>query len=195
MTTNIDRRRLLPSLFPAPKEYLFVAGLAGAARDLAALTNDAPNLFALGGVMGSAAMIGLGMALAAQDRKVAVVTGDGELQMNIGALITIADANPKNLTIVCVDNERHGETGGQLGHTGRKARLEAIASGAGFQSTLAISGMDQISKAAEFIVATDGPRFLSVKVLNTEPSSFKRQMDPAGVRYRFKTAFALKGSS
>src|SRR5258708_37068456 len=116
MATNIDRRNLLPLLFPSASKFLYVSGLAGAARDLAALTNDGPNLFALGGVMGSATMIGLGMAIGAPRRNIAVVTGDGELQMNIGALITVANVSPQNLTIVCLDNEQHGETGGQAGH-------------------------------------------------------------------------------
>jgi phosphonopyruvate decarboxylase len=192
---SIDRRKLLPLLFPSPENFLFVSGLAGAARDLAALTNDGPNLFALGGVMGSSAMIGLGIAIGAPDRNVAVVTGDGELQMNIGALITVANANPPNLTIVCVDNERHGETGGQAGHTGRRTRLDLIASGAGFQSTLAISQSDEAARAAEFIRSATGPRFLTAKVLNTDPSSYKRLMDPAACRYRFKAAFAAQGTT
>jgi len=188
--TDIDRRRLLPGLFANPREFLFVAGLAGAARDAAMLTNDGGNLFALGGVMGAATMIGLGMALAAPDRKVAVVTGDGELVMNIGSLITIAAAAPANLTIVCIDNERHGETGNQRSHTERTASIEHIAKSAGVTSTLTIASSDEIGKAARFIEDTRGPRLLVAKVIDTEPSAFKRLMDPAACRYRFKAAFA-----
>ena len=40
-----------------------------------------------------------------------VVTGDGELLMNLGALATIAVLNPPNLSILCVDNGHYGETG------------------------------------------------------------------------------------
>ena len=40
--------------------------------------------------MGAACMIGLGLALARPDKRVLVVTGDGELLMNLGALATIA---------------------------------------------------------------------------------------------------------
>ena len=38
--STIDRRELLPQLFPAPQDYLMVSGLAGASRDAAALTGD-----------------------------------------------------------------------------------------------------------------------------------------------------------
>jgi phosphonopyruvate decarboxylase len=189
VNTDIDRRQLLPVLFPKPDDYLFVSGLAGSARDLAALTKDGPNLFALGGVMGAAATIGLGIAMAAPDRNVVVVTGDGELQMNIGSLITIASAAPLNLTIVCIDNERHGETGNQPGHTARKTALELIAKGAGIASAMTVNQAGKLAGAADFIRRQVGPRFLAVKVLDTDPSPYKRLMDPSACRYRFKTAF------
>jgi thiamine pyrophosphate-dependent acetolactate synthase large subunit-like protein len=190
-TSKIDRRDLLPVLFPSHAEYLFVSGLAGSARDLAALTRDGPHLFALGGAMGAAATIGLGMAMAAPDRKVVVVTGDGELQMNVGSLITIANAAPPNLTVICIDNERHGETGNQPGNTSRATDLAAIAKGAGFQFVMTVADSDQLLAGAHFVHQESGPRFLVVKVLATEPSVYKRLMDPAECRYRFKAAFAI----
>src|SRR5882757_5121083 len=147
MSAKIDRRLLLGRLFAAPDDYLYVSGLAGSARDLAALTKDSPALFALGGVMGAASMIGLGMALAAPDRQIVVVTGDGELQMNVGSLISIASVEPENLTIVCVDNERHGETGNQIGHTGRRTDLGTLARGAGLGSVLTIAQEQEIPVA------------------------------------------------
>jgi thiamine pyrophosphate-dependent acetolactate synthase large subunit-like protein len=189
MSAKIDRRLLLGRLFAAPDDYLYVSGLAGSARDLAALTNDGPALFALGGVMGAASMIGLGMALAAPARKIAVVTGDGELQMNVGSLITIASAAPDNLTIICVDNECHGETGNQVGHTGRRTDLGTLARGAGLASVMMIAREQEIPVAAKFIEEAPGPRLVLVKVADTEPTPFKRLMDPPACRYRFKAAF------
>ena len=44
---SLDRRELLPALFPDPSEYLIVSGLAGAARDAAALTSEADNLYTI----------------------------------------------------------------------------------------------------------------------------------------------------
>lgn len=62
--------------------------------------------------MGGAAMVGLGLALAQPDKPVLVITGDGEMMMGLGALATIGSRQPSNLTIVIIDNERFGETGG-----------------------------------------------------------------------------------
>lgn len=58
-----------------------------------------------------AALIGLGLALAQPKRKVLVITGDGEMLMNLGSLATIAVEAPPNLTVAVLDNERFGETG------------------------------------------------------------------------------------
>lgn len=186
---EIDRRDLLPQLFPNPQDWLFVSGLAGASKDTAALTGDGPNLYSMAGTMGAAVPMGLGVALSAPDRKVAVITGDGELLMGLGALITVASAAPKNLTIICIDNSMHGETGGQQGHTGSTADLEQIAKGSGIASTLTISRNDETASAGEFVVSAPGPRFLIARVLPTPPSAFKRNMDMAACRVRFRQNF------
>ena len=115
--SNLDRREVLPELFPDPSQYLMVSGLAGSSRDAAALTADGDNLYTMAGAMGAAVSMGLGIALSAPNEKVAVITGDGELLMNVGALATVASVQPENLSIVCIDNGLHGETGGQPGHT------------------------------------------------------------------------------
>jgi phosphonopyruvate decarboxylase len=189
---NIDRRELLPHLFPDPEQWLFVSGLAGASRDAAALTGDGSNLYTMAGTMGAAVPMGLGIALSAPGRKIAVINGDGEMLMGIGSLVTVAAAQPQNLTIVCEDNAMHGETGAQRGHTAGATDLEIIAQGAGISSTLTISEPDQIADAAAFIAETPGPRFLVVRVLPTPPSDFKRDMDMAVCRVRFRQAFLAR---
>ena len=189
---TIDRREILGALFPSPSEWLFVSGLAGASKDTAALTGDGPNLFSMAGAMGAAVPMGLGMALSDTAAKVAVVTGDGELLMGIGALVTVASAAPSNLTIICLDNARHGETGGQSGHTAGGADLAAMARGAGLQSVLTISDSGAVENAARFLVEAPGPRLIVVRVAATPPTAFKRDMDLAACRVRFRDRY-LKG--
>ncbi len=109
MDATIDRRNLMPHLFPEPEKYLLVTGLAGAAKDMAAYTKEADNLITLGGAMGGAVPMALGVALSAPDERVVCITGDGELIMSLGALATVASVMPENLSIVCVDNGQHGE--------------------------------------------------------------------------------------
>jgi phosphonopyruvate decarboxylase len=109
----LDRRNAAPALIGPHQDFLIVSGLAGTSRDVATLTQDAAHAYTMAGAMGGACMIGLGLALAHPDKRILVVTGDGELLMNIGALTTIALMNPPNLAIICVNNGHYGETGYQ----------------------------------------------------------------------------------
>jgi phosphonopyruvate decarboxylase len=186
---TLDRRDALSRLFPAPEDYLLVSGLAGSARDAAALTGDGDNLFTMAGTMGAAVSMGLGVALSAPEAKVAVITGDGELLMNLGALATVASMAPDNLTIVCIDNGCHGETGGQPGHTARRTDLAIMAEGAGLASTMTIAGPDELGAGAAFLIEAPAPRFLLVRVIEGPPADYKRDMDPAARRLRLRNAY------
>ncbi len=192
---SLDRRELLPALFPDPSEYLIVSGLAGASRDAAALTGEADNLFTMAGAMGAAVSIGLGMALCAPNRQIAVITGDGELMMNIGGLATVASAAPQNLSIVCIDNGQHGETGGQKGHTAELTNLELMAKGAGISATLTVSRPEELEAAARFLSESQAPRFLWARVLPGPPSDWKRNLNLADCRTRFRDAVLRSSGS
>src|ERR1700730_2859041 len=120
----LDRREAVPALLGRHEDFLIVTGLAGTARDIAALTKDGEHTFTMAGAMGAACAMGLGLALARPDKRVLVITGDGELLMNVGGLATIAVMNPANLAIVCVDYGHYGETGYQKSHTSLGVDLE-----------------------------------------------------------------------
>lgn len=185
---SLDRRDFLPKIFPDQDKYLFVSGLAGASRDASALTSEGDNIFTMGGAMGAAVPIGLGMALSAPERRIAVITGDGELMMNIGCLATVAEAAPSNLSIVCIDNGQHGETGRQKSHTAGRANLELMARGAGLESILTISRPADLEAAANFMAEAPGPRFLWARVLPGPPSDWKRNWYLADCRTKFRNA-------
>src|ERR1700730_5528125 len=78
----LARRQAFPALIGRHDDFLIVSGLAGTSRDVAALTEDGVHTYTMAGAMGGACMIGLGLALARPDKRVLVVTGDGELLMN-----------------------------------------------------------------------------------------------------------------
>lgn len=189
---TLDRKGVLPKLFPNPEDYLLVSGLAGAAKDTADYTKESDNLLALGGAMGAAVSMGLGVALSAPKEQVAVITGDGELMMNVGALATVASMMPDNLTIVCIDNAMHGETGGQPGHTARRTNLALMAEGAGIPSTMTIQSADQLEDAYRFLQDSPAPRFLWVRVTPAPPSSYKRNWDLVEARLKFRNAYRAK---
>src|SRR5438094_5428581 len=175
----LDRRDAVPKLIGRHDDFLFVTGLAGTSRDIAALTKDGAHIYSMAGAMGGACMMGLGLALARRDRRVLVVTGDGELLMNLGALATIAVMNPPNLAIVCVDNGHYGETGYQQSHTSLGVDLEKIAAGAGIQLTRTIEAADDLAAGGRLIREANATTFVLLRVTPTEPPRFKRVIDPA----------------
>src|SRR4051812_11636823 len=178
----LDRREALPALIGRHADFLIVAGLAGTPRDIAALTQNAANGFAMGGAMGAACMMGLGLALARRDRRVLVVTGDGELLMNVGALATIAVMNPPNLAILCVDNGHYGETGWQKSHTSLGVDLEKMAAGAGIAHTATVAKEADIPAGARLLRDTNGSAFVNLRVKPGEPAPFCRNFDPSLLR-------------
>ncbi|WP_422368647.1 thiamine pyrophosphate-dependent enzyme [Pelagibius sp.] len=186
---TLDRRKVLPQLFPTTDGYLFISGLAGPARDAAALTGDSDKLFTMAGTMGAAVSMGLGVALSAPESRVAVITGDGELLMNVGSLATVASLQPENLSIVVIDNGCHGETGGQPGHTARRTDLAKMAEAAGIASAKTIASPDELADGARFLQESAGARILVARVLHGPPSDFGRNLDPTACRLRFRNSY------
>ena len=184
----LDRCDVVPALIGRHEDFLIVSGLAGTSRDVAALTQDGAHTYTMAGAMGGACMIGLGLALARPDKRVLVVTGDGELLMNIGALSTIAVLNPANLAIICVDNGHYGETGYQKSHTSLGVDLEKIALGSGIKATRTISADEEVADGARLLRQGNGTAFVVLRVKPTDPPAFKRNMDPSARRNRFRGA-------
>ena len=184
----LDRCDAVPAVIGRHEDFLIVSGLAGTSRDVAALTQDGAHTYTMAGAMGGACMIGLGLALARPDKRVLVVTSDGELLMNIGALSTIAVLNPANLAIICVDNGHYGETGYQKSHTSLGVDLEKIALGSGIKATRTISADEEVADGARLLRQGNGTAFVVLRVKPTDPPAFKRNMDPSARRNRFRGA-------
>jgi thiamine pyrophosphate-dependent acetolactate synthase large subunit-like protein len=160
----LDRRQVVNTLLADRKDALVVAGLGASTYDLAAAGDHARNLY-LWGAMGGAVMIGLGLALAQPKLPVVVVTGDGEMLMGMGSLATAGLQKPKNLTILVLDNEAYGETGGQVSHTSASADLVGVACACGIPDSKEISTLGEIEAFAKLMQdVTSGPRFANVKI-------------------------------
>ena len=185
---TLDRRQAVPALIPNPHDFLVIGGLAGAAQELTALTDDGANVYGLGGAMGAALGMGLGLALAQPGRRVLAITGDGELLMSLGTLATVAVLNPPNLRIVCVDNGHYGETGNQDSHTGLGVQLDRIAAGAGIAAVHTIQTDADMAEGRRLLEAPSGLCFILLRVKDGPALKIARSLDPAYTRNRFRMA-------
>ena len=160
----LERRSVVSSLLAERKDAIVVGGLGASTYDIAA-AGDHDRNFYLWGAMGGAVMIGLGLALAQPNLPVVVITGDGEMLMGMGSLATVGLQKPKNLTIVVLDNEVYGETGGQASHTAATVDLVGVARACGISDARAIATMTDIEAFAAGVQdIASGPRFASVNI-------------------------------
>ncbi len=188
---SLDRRAAMASLMEGRDDNLLVVpGLGSTTWDLAAAGDD-PRNFYLWGAMGGAAMIGLGLALAQPGKRVAVITGDGEMLMGLGALATIGVQQPDNLAVIVFDNGLYGETGGQPSHTQSGVDLVATARACGFSDCHDIADEEGLRTLATRLKNRGGLLFARVKIAAEEPPRVLPLRDGVEIKRRFRAALGF----
>jgi thiamine pyrophosphate-dependent acetolactate synthase large subunit-like protein len=187
----LDRRAVVARLLADRGDLLVVTGLGSASYDVMAAGDHDANYY-LWAAMGSAAMVGLGLAAAQPQKSVLVVTGDGEMLMGLGSLATIALRRPRNLTVAVLDNGHYGETGMQVSHSGRGIGLDRIAAACGFAWTAEIREMDGVDALRERLSTRAGPALAAIKVRADEPPRVLPPRDGVHVKNRFRAALGFR---
>lgn len=188
---SLSRREAVAALLSRRGDALVVTGLGSPTYDVHA-AGDRDDNYYLWGAMGGAALVGLGLALAQPQRRVLVITGDGEQLMALGGLATIATAKPRNLSIVVIDNEHYGETGMQASHTGKGIDLAAIAAANGFAAADTARTMAEVDTlGATLAKVADGPRLFVIKVAADSPPRSMPSRDAVFIKNRFRAHLGL----
>ncbi len=187
MSVKLNRRDVAAALLADRGTLLVIAGLGSTAWDCTA-AGDHPLTFPLWGAMGQAAMMGLGLALAQPERRVLVITGDGEMLMGLGSLATIGVQKPENLSVVVIDNERYGETGMQQTHTAHGVDLAAVARACGFTHAETVTATQGLAPLRRAIHERPGPNFAAVKVAAEKIPLVVPPRDGALLKARFRRA-------
>ncbi len=182
---SIDRRAAVAALLRDRGTMLAVSGLGSPSYDLHAAGDSDANFY-LWGAMGSAALVGLGLARAQPNRTILVVTGDGEQLMGLGGFATIAVAAPRNLVIVVIDNGHFGETGMQLSHTGRGVELAAVAAACGIEARTVSDPNEVEAVRAALHAPFEAPRLFVLKVKAENLPRSLPPRDAVEVKNRFR---------
>lgn len=141
--------------------------------------NEIPDHLEIVGAMGSASSIALGIALAQPSRTVIVVDGDGSLLMQLGSLVTIAGAAPRNLYHFVFENGVYETSGNQPLPGEGRFDLRRMADAAGYRHTSAYSDAAAFASELPELLARPGPAFISVR---TEPEEGYLVRSSAGTR-------------
>ena len=191
-TALLDRRDAMRVLLEERGDLLLVTGLGSTTYDAAAAGDDDRNFY-LWGAMGGAAMVGLGLAVAQPERRVLVVTGDGEMLMGLGALATIGVQRPPNLAIAVFDNGRYAETGMQPSHTDAGVSLCGVARACGIAAAFEIGNMAALEDFARRIHGAEETLFARIAIRADEPPRVLPSRDGVYLKNRFRRALSLDG--
>jgi thiamine pyrophosphate-dependent acetolactate synthase large subunit-like protein len=133
------------------------------AHDWIAIAPRDLNYFSTG-AMGLASSHALGLALGCPERRVVVLDGDGSLCMNLGTLITIAAAGPRNL-IHCVSHNGTYEANGGHPLPSRKVDFAGLARAAGYKHACTISDVAAFEAQIGGLLTMEGPVFVELMVV------------------------------
>ncbi|WP_287584839.1 thiamine pyrophosphate-dependent enzyme [Candidatus Borrarchaeum sp.] len=141
----------------------------------------------LRGSMGLPMAVGLGLAISQPDRKVIVITGDGNFLMGLGSMSTVSSLKPSNLKILIIDNELYATTGGQP-TVSSVINYETMIRGIGVETTVSIQSNDNktvIQEKLNWLLKGNGLQILHVKVQPGDPPFENIPWHPKKIKNEF----------
>lgn len=166
-----------------------VISTMGSAREWMALGTHPLDFIYAPSAMGQAPLLGLGIALARPDQQVIVTNGDGCMLMNLGSLVTITAAAPRNFVLIVCDNSVYEVTGQQLTAASEPGRPDAapvnfcqIARGCGFREVHEFDRLEDWHGAIDLVLAAQGPTFVSLRVEPVPGGAVPKSPAPAPQR-------------
>lgn len=172
--TRYEAVKLLASM---ADDNVIITNLGIPAKELYEIKDRELNFY-MTGSMGLASSIGLGLAIASK-RHIYVIDGDGSLLMNPNALIAIGAYNPRNLSVIAIDNAAYGSTGNQETCTRTQIDLELLAKASGIKDTVKIHTdwelKDALLRKAGFIHAIVRPANMKCKEIPLSAKEIKQR--------------------
>lgn len=147
-----------------------VVATYSSAVDWLELGERALNYFSVG-AMGLDSSHALGLALGRPDKRIICLQGDGSLLMNLGSLVTIAAAAPKNLVHFVVQNGTY-EANGSHPIPNAKVDFTAMARSSGYAHVHDFSDLANFAQQAAHVLAQEGPVFATLRVERSKPLSY-----------------------
>jgi len=131
--------------------------------------------------MGGHASFALGLALALPRERIVLFDSDGDIQMGMGILATIAEQQPRNFYHFMLDNECYATTGGQPVPNATTIAYDAVARACGYPRVHAWDNLETFSINIERVLSGPGPVFAWLKV---RPEV---ENQPIGARAKWRT--------
>jgi sulfopyruvate decarboxylase subunit beta len=150
-----------------------------------------PLNYIMVGAMGLGSSHALGLALGRPDKRVIVLDGDGSLLMNLGSLVTVAEAAPKNFFHFVIENGTYEANGAHPIPGRNRVDFAGLAKSAGYRACATFDDLAGFEAGATSLLMQAGPVFATLKVEpGPEPTFDYGYMHGQGVRQAFKAALA-----
>ena len=159
-------------------------------RELFNLHHSDHNFYVLGS-MGLPSSIGLGLTIARPDKKIIVVTGDGNQLMSLGTMVTIGKLSPRNFIEIVLDNECYETTGGQ-GTSSSAARFDKLALSSSFRRTIYALSLREFLEALAECTRCEGPILVHAKIEKGDATPPRAKIDPVKTKTEFMRALGSK---
>ena len=183
------RYDVLKKIIPIIKNHFVVCNIGLPSQELYYL-DDQPTNFYMLGTMGLASSIGLGLAIA-QEQKIISIDGDGSVLTNFGTLPTIANNIANNFILLIIDNGSYGSTGDQPTYAGKKTSLSEVARACGCENVVECSSEDTAKVLKKAITSNQ----MTIIVSKCQSGNVKVpviDIDPVVIKHRFMTELIRK---
>ncbi|MGD8190855.1 phosphonopyruvate decarboxylase [Brevibacillus ginsengisoli] len=158
--TRYEALSVINALKDSQTVQLATTGKTG--RELYEIEDAVNNLYMVGS-MGCVSSLGLGLALAAKDKQIVIIDGDGSLLMRMGSLATNGYYSPDNMLHILLDNNVHDSTGGQS-TVSNIVHFVEIAAACGYVKSIYIHSLEELKEAIRAWKQTQGLTFLYLKI-------------------------------
>jgi thiamine pyrophosphate-dependent acetolactate synthase large subunit-like protein len=162
---------------------LVVTTLGATAHEWGNLSGRDADLYLMG--MGLVTATGLGLAMALPRRRVLVLDSDGSLLMCPSVFSALAGKKPKNLLVICFDNQCYNAVGGYPTATASVADIAAMAKAAGLTLASTVSTGDDFEREVSAGLKEEGPRLIVVKTDRWNAPVPPLDIDGPENKYRF----------
>ena len=185
---TLQRDIALSVLKPLIRDTDIVVAVYQSCFDWLAINPRDLNYVAVG-AMGQASSHGLGLALANPGRRVIVLDGDGSLLMNLGSLVTIANAKVTNFYHFLFANRVYEVNGAHPIPGGDAVDFASMAQAAGYVGARGYADTAPFTRDLHDILAERGPQMTVLET--TAGVSYPRDYDyihSAQARQTFRAA-------
>ncbi len=122
------------------------------------------------GAMGIASSHALGLALGRPDKRILVLDGDGSLLMNLGSLVSVVEAAPRNFVHFVCENGTYEANGAHPIPGRNRVSFVGFARAAGYARCHEFTDLAEFETRIAAVLREEGPVFVDLKVEPGKPS-------------------------